>query len=49
MAGADSFYNKKVKRFPGSMIAAMFNFDEKEYFRSSAGADQPPTVDFGTE
>ncbi|WP_455661033.1 LemA family protein [Pradoshia sp.] len=44
-----SGYNKKVKQFPGAMIAGMFNFDEKEYFRSSEGAEQPPTVDFGTE
>jgi len=44
-----SGYNKKVKQFPGAMIAGLFNFDEKEYFRSAEGADQPPTVDFGTE
>lgn len=42
-------FNKKVKQFPGSMIAGVFNFDEKEYFRSSEGADQAPTVDFGTD
>lgn len=44
---AVSTYNRNVKRFPGSIIAGVFNFDEKEYFKASEGADQAPTVDFG--
>ncbi|MBD3109067.1 LemA family protein [Bacillus sp. AGMB 02131] len=44
---AVSTYNRSVKRFPGSIIAGVFNFDEKEYFKASEGADQAPTVDFG--
>ncbi|AYC30108.1 LemA family protein [Paenisporosarcina cavernae] len=39
-------YNKKVKRFPGAMIAGIFGFDEKEYFKASAGAQEVPEVDF---
>ena len=41
-----SDYNKKVKRMPGSIIASMFGFDEKEYFQSSEGAEEAPVVDF---
>ncbi|WP_153731854.1 LemA family protein [Sporosarcina obsidiansis] len=44
-----SVYNRKVKRFPGKMIASIFGFDEKEYFKADEGAKQPPTVDFGDD
>lgn len=44
---AVSVYNRNVKRFPGSIMARIFGFDEKEYFKASEGADQAPTVDFG--
>ena len=45
-----SAYNKKVKRLPGALIAGLFNFDSKEYFKSAEGAENAPTVDFnGTE
>lgn len=27
-------FNKKAKRFPGAMIANVFGFDEKEYFKA---------------
>ncbi|KIL77302.1 LemA family protein [Bacillus badius] len=39
-------YNKKVKRFPGSLMAGIFGFDEKEYFKAEAGAKEAPKVDF---
>lgn len=39
-------YNKKVKRFPGSLMAGIFGFDEKEYFKAEAGAQKAPKVDF---
>ncbi|MDN4072802.1 LemA family protein [Fictibacillus terranigra] len=40
-------YNKKVKRFPGALIAGIGGFDEKEYFKANANAKEPPKVDFG--
>lgn len=42
-------YNKKVKRFPGKIIASVFGFDEKEYFKASAAANEVPEVDFGND
>ncbi|KMY52912.1 MULTISPECIES: LemA family protein [Bacillaceae] len=39
-------YNKKIKRFPGSLMAGIFGFDEKEYFKAEAGAKEAPKVDF---
>lgn len=42
-----STFNRKVKRFPGKIIASIFGFDEKEYFQAAEGAQQPPAVDFG--
>ena len=44
---AVSTYNRNVKRFPGSIVARVFGFDEKEYFKASEGAEEAPTVDFG--
>ncbi|SDO04081.1 LemA protein [Psychrobacillus sp. OK028] len=41
-----SDYNKKVKRMPGSIVASMFGFDEKEYFKAAEGAEEAPVVDF---
>lgn len=41
-----SDYNKKVKRMPGSIVASIFGFDEKEYFKADAAAQDAPTVDF---
>ena len=40
-------YNKKVKRFPGSIIAGFGGFDEKEYFQADPKAQEAPQVDFG--
>jgi len=40
-------FNKKVKRFPGAMLAGIFGFDEKEYFKADAAAQDAPVVDFG--
>lgn len=41
-------YNKKVKTFPGTMFAGLFGFEERDYFESSAGAEDAPQVDFST-
>ncbi|GHH99555.1 LemA family protein [Neobacillus kokaensis] len=40
-------YNRKIKRFPGSLIAGMTGFDEKEYFKADPKAQEAPKVDFG--
>lgn len=42
-------FNTKTKRFPGKMIASIFNFEEKEYFKADAAANEAPKVDFGDD
>lgn len=45
-------FNKHVKRFPGNLMAGMFGFEQKEYFKAAEGAEQAPSIDFsqsGTE
>lgn len=44
-----SLFNKKVKRFPGKLIASVFGFDEKEYFKADAAAEKAPEVNFGDD
>jgi LemA protein len=39
-------YNTSVKRFPNSLIAGIFRFNEKPYYKASAGAQEVPKVDF---
>lgn len=39
-------YNTKIKSFPASMLAGMFGFGEKQYFKSVQGADVAPKVEF---
>ncbi len=39
-------YNTTIKRFPASMLAGMFGFGEKQYFKSIPGAETPPKVEF---
>lgn len=39
-------YNTTIKRFPASMLAGMFGFDEKQYFKAVQGAETPPKVEF---
>ena len=41
-------YNGKVRRFPGSVWAGMFGFEQRDYFESVAGSEAAPTVDFGS-
>jgi LemA protein len=41
-------YNKKVKKFPGALVANTFGFHEKEYFQATAGAEKVPSVDFNS-
>jgi LemA protein len=42
-------YNLKVRRFPGSVAAAVFGFDEKQPFAALAGAENAPKVDLQLE
>jgi LemA protein len=39
-------YNTKIKSFPASMLAGMFGFGEKQYFKAIQGADTAPKVEF---
>jgi LemA protein len=39
-------YNTTIKKFPTNLMAAVFNFNSHEYFKSVSGADQVPKVDF---
>ncbi|MGE8000209.1 LemA family protein [Lysinibacillus sp. NPDC093190] len=41
-------FNKTVKSFPGNLIAGMFGFEQKEYFKAAAGAEKAPSIDFGS-
>jgi LemA protein len=42
-----SEYNRKVKSFPGVLVANITGFDEKEYFEADPNAQNAPEVDFG--
>ena len=39
-------YNKKVKKFPSSIVASLFGFDERPLYKASEGAKDVPSVDF---
>ncbi len=39
-------YNTAVRKFPGSLIASLFGFSQKEYFRAADGAQDVPQVEF---
>jgi LemA protein len=39
-------YNTTIKRFPTSIFAGIFGFNEKQYFTSTPGAETPPKVEF---
>lgn len=39
-------YNNHIKTFPNSVLAGLFNFDELVYFKSEAGAEEAPEVNF---
>ncbi len=40
-------FNTARRRFPTSLIAGWFGFDERPYFKANEGSERPPTVDFG--
>lgn len=39
-------YNAGVRKFPRNIVASLFNFDTKAYFKAAEGADKAPEVDF---
>ena len=39
-------YNTTIKRFPSALFAGVFGFKEKAYFKSVAGAETAPKVEF---
>ena len=39
-------YNLKVRRFPSNLIAGIFGFEKKGYFKATEGAEKAPEVDF---
>ena len=39
-------YNTSVRQFPANIIAGLFNFGQKGYFKASEGADVAPKVEF---
>ncbi|HEX2192011.1 MAG TPA: LemA family protein [Acidimicrobiales bacterium] len=47
--GQVTSYNKQVKRFPRSLVAGLFGFDEKPLFRATPESRTVPSVDLGTD
>ncbi|MDC7994353.1 LemA family protein [Altibacter sp. HG106] len=39
-------YNTKVKKFPANFFAGILGFEERAYFKSEAGAEVAPEVEF---
>ncbi len=39
-------YNQKVRQFPTKLVAILFGFKEKPYFKSAEGAETTPVVNF---
>ncbi len=39
-------FNTFIKKFPQVMLANMFGFSEKQYFKSTEGAEEAPKVEF---
>ena len=39
-------YNKLIKKFPGSLLAGMMNFDEMSRYKSDPGSENAPDVNF---
>jgi LemA protein len=41
-------YNSTIRKFPNSIIASIFRFEEKEYFKASENVKEAPKVDFSS-
>src|SRR4051812_40227834 len=39
-------YNTRVQRFPGVILAGLFHFQPRPYFKAAQGSDVAPKVDF---
>jgi LemA protein len=39
-------FNTSIKTFPANLTASLFNFNEKQYFKSVSGSDLAPKVEF---
>lgn len=39
-------YNTMLRQFPKNIIASMFNFEKKAYFKAQEGAESAPKVEF---
>lgn len=39
-------FNANVRRFPTNVIAGLFHFDTKAYFKAAEGAENAPSVEF---
>jgi LemA protein len=39
-------YNLKVKRFPNNMLAGIFGFKEKAYYKADPGTEKNPDIKF---
>jgi LemA protein len=39
-------YNSYIKKFPQAMLAGIFGFDQKTYFKAQEGAENAPSVNF---
>lgn len=39
-------YNLKVKRFPGNIMAGVFGFKEKAFFKAEPGSEKAPEINF---
>jgi len=39
-------YNLKVKRFPNNLLAGIFGFKEKGYYKADAGSEKNPDIKF---
>lgn len=42
-------FNTSIRHFPRNIVAGMFGFDKKGYFKANDGAENAPVVDFGTQ
>lgn len=41
-----NIYNKHIKKFPGSILAGIFNFSEMARYKADPGSEKAPDVDF---
>ncbi|MGY0393197.1 LemA family protein [Bizionia sp. KMM 8389] len=41
-----NIYDKHIKKFPGTLLASMFGFEEMPRYKADAGSENAPDVDF---